>query len=134
MSAPKETRGSPLIGLRRVRGPLPRWSRQHAQEKGQILRVLHRQLGVGNAVGVLGDAESESRLCRQGQPDLGGHRVADELRHARHVGLPPKPANSAARQRLYLEVMEEVLSKVRKYVVDAESGERLNLRFLSQRD
>jgi membrane protease subunit HflK len=40
---------------------------------------------------------------------------------------------SAARQRLYLEVMEEVLSKVRKYVVDAESGERLNLRFLSQR-
>ena len=41
---------------------------------------------------------------------------------------------AAARQRLYLEVMEEVLSKVRKYVVDAESGERLNLRFLSQRD
>ena len=41
---------------------------------------------------------------------------------------------AAARQRLYLEVMEEVLSKVRKYVVDAESGERLNLRFLSQRE
>jgi len=41
---------------------------------------------------------------------------------------------AAARQRLYLEVMEEVLSKVKKYVVDAESGERLNLRFLSQRD
>jgi hypothetical protein len=30
--------------------------------------------------------------------------------------------------------MEEVLSTVRKYVVDAESGEKLNLRFLSQRD
>jgi len=39
----------------------------------------------------------------------------------------------AARQRLYLEVMEEVLSVVRKYVVDAGSGEKLNLRFLSQR-
>jgi membrane protease subunit HflK len=39
----------------------------------------------------------------------------------------------AARQRLYLEVMEEVLSVVRKYVVDAESGEKLNLRFLSRR-
>lgn len=41
---------------------------------------------------------------------------------------------AAARQRLYLEVMEKVLSKVKKYVVDAESGEKLNLRFLSQRD
>lgn len=41
---------------------------------------------------------------------------------------------AAARQRLYLEVMEEVLSVVRKYVVDAGSGEKLNLRFLSQRD
>lgn len=41
---------------------------------------------------------------------------------------------AVARQRLYLEVMEEVLSKVRKYVVDAGSGEKLNLRFLSQRD
>ena len=41
---------------------------------------------------------------------------------------------AVARQRLYLEVMEEVLSKVRKYVVDAESGEKLNLRFLSQRE
>ena len=41
---------------------------------------------------------------------------------------------AAARQRLYLEVMEEVLSKVRKYVVDAGSGQKLNLRFLSQRD
>jgi membrane protease subunit HflK len=40
----------------------------------------------------------------------------------------------AARQRLYLEVMEEVLGKVRKYVVDAGSGEKLNLRFLSRRD
>ena len=41
---------------------------------------------------------------------------------------------AAARQRLYLEVMEEVLSKVRKYVVDAGSGEKLNLRFLSQKE
>jgi len=41
---------------------------------------------------------------------------------------------AAARQRLYLEVMEEVLSVVRKYVVDAGSGEKLNLRFLSARD
>ncbi len=41
---------------------------------------------------------------------------------------------AVARQRLYLEVMEDVLSRVRKYVVDAESGEKLNLRFLSQRD
>jgi membrane protease subunit HflK len=41
---------------------------------------------------------------------------------------------TAARQRLYLEVMEEVLGRVRKYVVDAESGEKLNLRFLSRRD
>ncbi|MFH1690771.1 MAG: FtsH protease activity modulator HflK [Candidatus Eisenbacteria bacterium] len=41
---------------------------------------------------------------------------------------------AVTRQRLYLEVMEEVLSKVRKYVVDAGSGEKLNLRFLSQRD
>jgi membrane protease subunit HflK len=41
---------------------------------------------------------------------------------------------AVARQRLYLEVMEEVLLKVRKYVVDAGSGEKLNLRFLSQRD
>jgi membrane protease subunit HflK len=41
---------------------------------------------------------------------------------------------AVARQRLYLEVMEEVLSKVRKYVVDAGSGEKLNLRFLSQRN
>jgi membrane protease subunit HflK len=41
---------------------------------------------------------------------------------------------AAARQRLYLEVMEEVLSKVRKYVVDTESGEKLNLRFLSQKE
>jgi membrane protease subunit HflK len=40
----------------------------------------------------------------------------------------------AARQRLYLEVMEEVLSKVRKYVVNAGTGEKLNLRFLSQKD
>jgi len=40
----------------------------------------------------------------------------------------------AARQRLYLEVMEEVLSVVRKYVVDAESGEKLNLRFLTQKN
>jgi modulator of FtsH protease HflK len=39
----------------------------------------------------------------------------------------------AARQRLYLEVMEEVLGRVRKYVVDAGSGEKLNLRFLSTR-
>jgi membrane protease subunit HflK len=41
---------------------------------------------------------------------------------------------AAAKQRLYLEVMEEVLSRVRKYVVDAGSGEKLNLRFLSQRE
>ena len=41
---------------------------------------------------------------------------------------------AAARQRLYLEVMEEVLSKVRKYVVDTGSGEKLNLRFLSQKE
>jgi membrane protease subunit HflK len=41
---------------------------------------------------------------------------------------------AAAKQRLYLEVMEEVLSLVRKYVVDAGSGEKLNLRFLSQRE
>ena len=40
----------------------------------------------------------------------------------------------AARQRLYLEAMEDVLSVVRKYVVDAESGERLNLRFLSRKN
>lgn len=39
----------------------------------------------------------------------------------------------AARQRLYLEVMEQVLSKVRKYVVDTGSGQKLNLRFLSQK-
>jgi modulator of FtsH protease HflK len=40
----------------------------------------------------------------------------------------------AARQRLYLEAMEDVLSRVRKYVVDAGSGEKVNLRFLSRRD
>jgi membrane protease subunit HflK len=40
---------------------------------------------------------------------------------------------AAAKQRLYLETMEKVLSRVRKYVVDAGSGEKLNLRFLSQR-
>jgi len=39
----------------------------------------------------------------------------------------------AARERLYLEVMEQVLSKVRKYVVDTGSGEKLSLRFLSQK-
>jgi membrane protease subunit HflK len=39
----------------------------------------------------------------------------------------------AARQRLYLETMETVLSVVRKYVVDVDSGEKLNLRFLSQK-
>jgi len=41
---------------------------------------------------------------------------------------------AVTRQRLYLEVMEQVLSKVRKYVVDAGSGEKLNLRFLSQKE
>lgn len=40
---------------------------------------------------------------------------------------------AAARQRLYLEAMETVLSRVSKYVVDTGSGERLNLRFLSER-
>jgi membrane protease subunit HflK len=39
----------------------------------------------------------------------------------------------AARERLYLEVMEKVLSVVRKYIVDAGSGEKVNLRFLSQK-
>lgn len=41
---------------------------------------------------------------------------------------------AVTRQRLYLEVMEQVLSRVRKYVVDAGSGETLNLRFLSQKE
>jgi membrane protease subunit HflK len=44
-----------------------------------------------------------------------------------------KKSPEAARQRLYLEVMEEVLGRVRKYVVDADSGEKLNLRFFSKR-
>lgn len=41
---------------------------------------------------------------------------------------------NAARERIYLEVMEEVLSKVQKYILDEKAGEgRLALRFLSPR-
>lgn len=41
---------------------------------------------------------------------------------------------SAARTRIYLEVMEEILANVRKYVVDEKAGEeKLDLRFLTPR-
>lgn len=36
------------------------------------------------------------------------------------------------RYRLYVEVMENVLAKARKYIVETDSGGRVNLRFLEQ--
>ena len=44
-------------------------------------------------------------------------------------------APSATRERLYLEVMEEVLARVKKHVVDAKVGDvALDLRFLTPRE
>ncbi len=45
-----------------------------------------------------------------------------------------RKGRTAARERIYLEVMEEVLGRVRKYVVDKKAGDgKLDLRFLSPR-
>jgi len=45
-----------------------------------------------------------------------------------------RKARAATHERLYLEVMEEVLGRVSKYIVDTKAGEgKLNLRFLSTR-
>jgi len=46
-----------------------------------------------------------------------------------------RKAEAATRDRLYLEVMEEVLSTARKHIVDAQAGDAvLDLRFLSERE
>ena len=43
-----------------------------------------------------------------------------------------RKGRTAARERIYLEVMEEVLGRVRKYVFDKKAGDgKLDLRFLS---
>ncbi len=46
-----------------------------------------------------------------------------------------RKAKGATRERMYLEVMGEVLAKVRKYVLDEKAGgDGLDLRFLSPRE
>ncbi|MBD3367446.1 MAG: FtsH protease activity modulator HflK [Candidatus Eisenbacteria bacterium] len=46
-----------------------------------------------------------------------------------------RKAQGATRERLYLEIMEEVLATARKHIIDADAGEaKLDLRFLSERE
>jgi len=46
-----------------------------------------------------------------------------------------RKARGATRERLYLEIMEEVLATARKHIIDADAGDPvLDLRFLSERE
>jgi membrane protease subunit HflK len=62
-------------------------------------------------------------------------RATGEAERFRAVVAEYWKAPSATRERLYLEVMEEVLATVRKHVVDAKAGDAaVDLRFLTPRE
>lgn len=62
-------------------------------------------------------------------------RATGEAERFRAVVVEYWKAPSATRERLYLEVMEEVLGAVKKHVVDAKAGDAtVDLRFLTPRE
>ena len=110
--------------------------REVASAREDKNRIVHEANGYANRVvpmargegaGLISAAEgyrAEKILYAQGE----AARFSSVLAEYRK-------GKAAARTRIYLEVMEDVLSKVKKYVLDEKAGEdRLDLRFLAPRE
>lgn len=98
-------------------------------------RIIQEANGYANRVVPTARGEAERLvIAAQGYRTEKIETAEGEAQRFRAMVVEYWKTPTAARQRLYLEVMEEVLGKVRKYVVDTESGEKLDLRFLTRRN
>jgi membrane protease subunit HflK len=98
-------------------------------------RIIQEANGYANRVVPMARGEAQQMVtAAQGYRTEKVRTAEGDAKRFRAMVVEYWKGPEAARQRLYLEVMETVLSVVRKYVVDAGSGERLNLRFLSQKE
>jgi membrane protease subunit HflK len=97
-------------------------------------RIIQEANGYANRVVPMARGEAEGLVsAAEGYRTEKVKTAEGEAHRFRATVVEYWKSPAAARQRLYLESMETVLARVNKYVVDAGSGERLNLRFLSER-
>lgn len=109
--------------------------REVASAREDKNRIIHEATGYGNLI--VPTARGEARQSVAGAEGYRAEKIdMAEGEAARFAALLAeyRKGRDAARDRLYLEVMEEVLPKVRMYVVDEKAGDgAFDLRFLAPR-
>jgi membrane protease subunit HflK len=96
-------------------------------------RIIQEASGYANRVVPTARGEAQQLVTgAEGYRAEKIERATGEAERFRAVVREYWKAPSATRERLYLEVMEEVLARVKKHVVDAKAGEAgVDLRFLT---
>jgi membrane protease subunit HflK len=109
--------------------------REVASAREDRNRIIHEANGYLNRVvpTARGEAEQLTASAEGYRTEKTSYAEGEADRFAAVLAEYRRGPN-AARERIYLEVMEEVLSEVQKYVLDEKAGEAtLDLRFLSPR-
>lgn len=99
-------------------------------------RIIQEASGYANRVVPTARGEAQQQVTgAEGYRVERIDRATGEAHRFRAVVAEYWKAPTATRERLYLEVMEEVLARVKKHIVDTKAGDvGLDLRFLTPRE